>query len=131
MGASRPASFCLMTAEYWKMCFQRKKGFIWKAPPGSPRPELMRWRTTLQFLSHLFQLLCALGIHLDTVSGQPPLSGTRPHLSLCLGQGESLRFLLRPSTIQAGKIKKPNKPQSQVPALWASTPWPLDVFSWP
>lgn len=54
ISTSNPASFCLVAAEHWKMGFKkrrrRRKRLFWNVPPGSPRPELMRWETTLQFL---------------------------------------------------------------------------------
>lgn len=90
ISTSKPASFCLMAAEHWKMCFKRKrrknkrrkrKTLFWNVPPGSPRPELMRWETTLP-------------IPLVSNSRKPAWSLASPTRAvtnrLCLGQSERI-----------------------------------------
>ena len=98
IGPSRTASFCLMTADYWKMCFKRNKGLFWNVLPGSPRPELMRWETTLQFLPGF------LSWELHGLWLAPP---ERDRQTVSGSGWEGLRLLLQPPTGRGEK--KPNQ----------------------
>ena len=127
ISASKPASFCLMAAEHWKMGFKRKRRkkkrrrrrLFWNVLPGSPRPELMRWETTLP-------------IPLVSTSRKPAwslASLTRAVTNrLCPGQSERISGSCS-SLLQSVEKKSQTKSQSQVPALWAgSLPWAVVSF---
>ena len=121
ISTSKPASFCLLAAEHWKICFKRKRRrrLFWNVLPGSPRPELMRWETTLP-------------IPLVSTSRKPAWSLASPTRAvtnrLCPGQSERISGSCS-SLLQSVEKKSQTKSQIQVPALWAwSLPWAVVSF---